>query len=138
MERIYSKVQEGLLLHCVNRLEAIDGRTNLCDTDQFLQCSSLKLPKGTTFRPHKHIMKERFEPHYIPQESWVVIEGSVKCFFFDLDDSLIETVIIRKGDASFTFRGGHNYEILEEGTIVYEYKTGPYLGIENDKTHIDG
>jgi hypothetical protein len=36
-----------------------------------------------------------------------------------------------------TFRGGHNYEIQENGTIVYEYKTGPYKGIEADKTFLN-
>ena len=37
-----------------------------------------------------------------------------------------------------TFQGGHTYEILEEDTIVYEYKTGPYKGQANDKEFIDG
>ena len=41
-----------------------------------------------------------------------------------------------KNDLSMTFRGGHNYEILENDTIVYEFKTGPYLGIEFDKKFI--
>ena len=36
-----------------------------------------------------------------------------------------------------TFQGGHTYEILEDDTIVYEYKTGPYKGQENDKVFID-
>jgi hypothetical protein len=52
---------------------------------------------------------------------------------YDIDGTLLETEIINKGDCSMTFEGGHTYEILEEDTIVYEYKTGPYLGIENDK-----
>ena len=30
-----------------------------------------------------------------------------------------------------TFRGGHNYEILEKNTIVLEFKTGPYLEFKN-------
>jgi hypothetical protein len=36
-----------------------------------------------------------------------------------------------------TFRGGHNYLILEDDTIVYEYKTGPYLGQELDKVFLN-
>ena len=35
-----------------------------------------------------------------------------------------------------TFEGGHNYEILEENTLVYEFKTGPYEGIDKDKVFI--
>jgi len=43
---------------------------------------------------------------------------------------------LRPGDASFTLYGGHTYEILEDDTIVYEYKTGPYEGQKLDKTFI--
>jgi hypothetical protein len=67
------------------------------------------------------------------RESWIVIRGKVKCFFYDLDDEILATVILEEGDASFTLAGGHNYEIMEENTIVYEYKTGPYEGQSLDK-----
>jgi len=45
--------------------------------------------------------------------------------------------VLYVGDASFTLGGGHNYLILEEGTIVYEYKTGPYEGQLMDKVFIN-
>ena len=54
----------------------------------------------------------------------------------DIDDTIIEEIILEQSDLSMTFRGGHNYEILEDDTVVYEFKTGPYLGIEFDKTFI--
>jgi hypothetical protein len=63
--------------------------------------------------------------------------GSVKCYFYDLDDSLLETVNLFVGDVSFTLSGGHNYKILEDSTIVYEYKTGPYEGQILDKKFIN-
>ena len=44
--------------------------------------------------------------------------------------------ILKPGDASFTLEGGHNYLILEDNTLVYEYKTGPYEGQALDKTFI--
>ena len=44
--------------------------------------------------------------------------------------------VIKKGDCSMTFEGGHTYEILEDDTIVYEYKTGPYFGQILDKEFI--
>lgn len=141
MEKFYSKIGEtkGLALHQVHRLSEIESRTtqreDLVDSDRFIQCSSLKMVKGTTFKPHKHIWKES-EGSVIAQESWLVIRGSVKCYFYDVDDSLIGTPILYPGDISFTFEGGHNYEILEDDTIVYEYKTGPYKGQEFDKRFI--
>ena len=56
---------------------------------------------------------------------------------YDLDDSIISQPILNVGDISVTFQGGHTYEILEDDTIVYEYKTGPYKGQENDKEFLD-
>ena len=56
---------------------------------------------------------------------------------YDLNDKLIGTEIINQGDCSMTFEGGHTYEILEENTVVYEYKTGPYTGVENDKVFLE-
>ena len=44
---------------------------------------------------------------------------------------------VNPGDASFTLEGGHTYEILEDDTLVYEYKTGPYEGQKLDKTFLD-
>ena len=64
--------------------------------------------------------------------------GSVKCIFYDLDDTLLVEPILYPGDASFTLEGGHNYEILEDDTLVYEYKTGPYEGQALDKTFLNG
>lgn len=134
--KVYSKIDKSVLLHQVNKFEEICDRTDLCSSDEFIQCATLKMKKGKTFRPHKHIEKKRSYNNKIAQESWVVIQGKVKVFFYDIDDTIIDTCILEKGDASFTFRGGHNYLILEDDTIVYEYKTGPYEGQEHDKVFI--
>jgi len=136
MEKIYSKVEPNKLLHMVNRLSDIEGRTNLIPEDNFIQCASLKMEKGQTFPPHKHIIKNRHYPNQISQESWIVIKGKVKCIFYDIDNTIIATPILKEGDASFTLYGGHTYEILDEDTIVYEYKTGPYEGQNLDKKFI--
>jgi cupin fold WbuC family metalloprotein len=91
------------------------------------------MDEGKTFRPHKHIWKEPSFDKMIAQESWVVIRGSVKVLFYDTDMTLLETHVLNAGDSSFTLEGGHTYEILEDDTLVYEYKTGPYEGQEKDK-----
>ena len=136
MIKLFSKVDPSKLLHIVVRKEDIlPGRQDVISEDNFLQCSILNMEENKTFRPHKHIWKERTH-NMIAQESWVVIQGKVKCFFYDLDDSIIEEIILNPGDASFTLEGGHNYLTLEDNTLVYEYKTGPYEGQINDKTFI--
>lgn len=136
MEKIYSKVEEGKLLHIINRLTEIEKRTEVVPEDNFIQCATLKMEKDKTFPPHKHITKQRSYEAQIAQESWVVIKGSVKCKLYDIDDTLIAEPILYPGDASFTLYGGHTYEILEDDTIVYEYKTGPYEGQKLDKVFL--
>ena len=138
MEKYYSKIKKGELLHLVNRRDEITGRDDIIPSDNFIQCATLKMNKGKTFKPHKHITKKRTYENQIAQESWVVIRGSVKCIFYDLDDNILTTTILKEGDASFTLYGGHTYEILEDDTIVYEYKTGPYEGQELDKRFLNG
>ena len=137
MEKIYSKVDPLKLLHLIVRKEEITpGRQDIVPEENFIQCSILNMEKGKTFRPHKHIWKERIR-NVIAQESWIVLQGSVKCIFYDTDDTILTEPILYPGDASFTLEGGHNYLILEDNTLVYEYKTGPYEGQALDKTFLD-
>ena len=135
MDSIYSNIEKGTLLHLVYRCDEIKGRTDISPTEEFLQLASIKMGKGDTFRPHKHIYKKGKDT-VIPQESWVVLKGRVKVVMYDLDDTIVATPILEQGDLSMTFRGGHNYIALEEGTLVYEYKTGPYEGQALDKEFI--
>ena len=134
MDRIVSRTEPGVLLHIVHRLADASGRTNIVPDEEFLQVACIRMPAGQTFRPHRHIMVDRVTK--IPQESWLVVRGRVRCIFYDLDDSIIAEPVLEAGDCSITLRGGHNYVILEEDTVVYEFKTGPYLGVELDKTFI--
>ena len=136
MEKIHSKI-DGRLLHVINRLKDITGRNDIIPEDNFIQCATLKMEKGKTFDPHKHIVKNRHYTEQIAQESWVIIRGSVKCTLYDIDDKIIAEPILKVGDASFTLYGGHTYTILEDNTLVYEYKTGPYEGQELDKKFIE-
>jgi len=132
--RIYSK-DGKTLLHIINRVEEIESRKDIIPEDNFLQLATLQLNKGKTFKPHKHIWKEPSREKIIAQESWVIISGKVKFYFYDLDDSLIDTQILSAGDCSITLQGGHNYEIIEDA-IVYEYKSGPYEGQKLDKVFL--
>jgi len=137
MEKIFSKQQPDKLLHViVRKSDLTPGRIEVISEEHFIQCALLNMQQGKTFQPHKHIWKDRAR-NVIAQESWIVIQGSVRCTFYDLDDQIIVEPILYPGDASFTLEGGHNYLILEDNTLVYEYKTGPYEGQCFDKTFID-
>ena len=137
MLKIYSKVEPEKLLHIIVRKEDLTpGRVEVVSEEHFIQCALLNMEKDKTFKPHKHIWKNRTRD-VIAQESWIVVQGKVKCTFFDIDDNIIAEPILEPGDASFTLEGGHTYTILEDDTLVYEYKTGPYEGQELDKEFID-
>lgn len=138
MEKIYSKINPDKLLHLVYRKAdmMMPGREDIVTEEHFIQCAKLNYQeKGQTFRAHKHIWKERTR-NVIAQESWIIVQGSVKCTFYDLDDTILAEPVLYPGDASFTFEGAHNYLILEDNTLVYEYKTGPYEGQALDKVFL--
>ena len=136
MIQLYSKLDPSKLLHQINRLEEIVSRENRSDDEQFLQIATLKMKQGHTFKPHRHIWKPFIEDQIIAQESWVVIRGSVNVSYYDTDGNFITSIVIKQGDCSVTFEGGHTYTILEDDTIVYEHKVGPYTGQQNDKVFI--
>ena len=141
MELIYSKIDPKKVLHIIFRSKEFDNiknghRINIVDEKEFIQLSALKMIKGQTFRAHQHIWKDG-EKKVIAQESWVVIKGRVKCSFYDIDGTIIKEPFLNAGDCSITLEGGHTYSILEDNTLVYEYKTGPYKGSENDKIFLN-
>lgn len=135
MKKIYSNIEQNKLLHIILRKEDVSTeRVNVVEGHEFLQLAAMRLPEGKTFSPHKHIHYEKKTT--IAQESWVVIEGKVKAILYDVDDKIISEEFLNAGDCSITLYGGHTYEILEDNTLVYEYKTGPYLGVDSDKVFI--
>lgn len=134
---IYSKIQPTKILHIINRKrDTQPGRTDLVDTEQFLQCAVMRHPKGVTFRPHHHFEQVRRNDNWIAQESWCVISGLVGITLYDIDNSVIHTDVLEPGDISITLAGGHTYTFMADESLVYEYKTGPYYGVENDKKFI--
>ncbi len=142
MYNIWSRVNPTILCHKIWRVSESSWdsdtkeRIEIIEPNQFIQCAFLQMNEGKTFKPHQHIWKCGPE-RIIAQESWVIIRGLVEVSFYDIDGTLLEKQILKEHDASFTLQGGHTYEILEDNTIVYEYKTGPYTGQENDKKFLD-
>jgi cupin fold WbuC family metalloprotein len=137
IEEIRSRITNELL-HLIIRSVVSDEtqtRTNVIDSDQFLQLAVLKMKDQDTFIPHKHIYK-RMDLDTIAQESWVVLRGKVKVTYYDIDDQVIQQSVIEHSEISITLKGGHNYLAMEDDTFVLEYKTGPYRGLEFDKSFI--
>ena len=136
IDKIFSKKKKNKLLHIIYKPKGCSPqRINIVPEEEFLQLSCLNLNKENKFKAHEHIFKPG-EETVIAQESWVVIRGKIKFLAFDLDGELLEEHILESGDCSITLYGGHNYEILQDNTLIYEYKTGPYKGQSMDKKFI--
>ena len=99
MIKIYSKCEPDKLLHLINRFDEIDGRTDIAPEEQFIQAATIKFPVGgKKFRTHQHIWKPSPSKTVIAQESWVVIQGSVKVFMYDTDRTLLKEAHRQHGD----------------------------------------
>ena len=138
MKKIYSKITPNLLLGIITDLTDFDKpRNELIEPDNFLQGALIRVNAGDSFRPHRHLDKEVTFKTTKAQECWVVVKGTIKCSFYDLDDSLLEQVNIREGGLCINLHGGHTFECLEDFTFVAELKSGPYFGQAKDKIFID-
>ncbi len=127
MEKIYSRINPDKLLHVINRVDdATNQRQDLTPEKEFLQVAFFSMEKGKSIKPHKHV--EQIRTSNITQESWLVFRGKIKINLYDTDDKLLKESILNSGDCLVTFHGGHDFVVLDDNTVIYEYKTGPYLG----------
>lgn len=131
---------DGVLLHLVIRQADFPtesaGRIDIIDSSQFIQLAIMNFDSGSKFAPHAHLERIRTFDNLRAQESWVVITGKVRVTYFDELDKIVSSEDLGPGDCSVTLFGGHGYEILENSTRIFEFKTGPYEGQEIDKRFI--
>lgn len=132
----YIKSNDGAL-HLVYRPDdSVSGRKDIIDSKEILQISLIQSDKNTIFDPHIHIEKTLDHNSQITQEAWVVVKGLVRVDYYDMSGVYIDSKEIKDGECSITLRGGHSYKILSDNTLIYEFKTGPYYGVEKDKVYI--
>lgn len=135
-KKIYSNIEPDKILLSMIRLSEInETRNNISPDEEFIQASGMILNSDFKVKAHKHKYQKRVTT--LTQEAWVVIRGKIKAKFFDLDDKLIFETTLQDGDCVSIFRGGHSLEVIDNNTIFYEFKNGPYNGVTNDKVQID-
>lgn len=94
-----------------------DLRNSEADTSQRMLNA---LSPGTKIPIHRH-------PN--TTEVMMVVRGSVREYFYNVDGLLIETFLLEAGkDCLISIPAGqfHNLECLEENTIIFEAKDGSY------------
>jgi cupin fold WbuC family metalloprotein len=88
------------------------------------------LEPETYVRPHKHQNPDK-------TESFIILKGSVLVLIFN-DDGTIKEKIVLKGDQEsygveiYPFEW-HSLISLEEGTVIFETKNGPYDPLSDKK-----
>lgn len=134
--------ESGVLLHEILRPTKRDSqilelnRIDFSDPKEFLQGAIIEMPANHSFRAHVHLERERSFSNLRAQESWVVLMGQVEVDYFTDSAVFITTEVLGAGDITISFRGGHGYRTLTSDALVYEFKSGPYEGLEIDKTFI--
>jgi hypothetical protein len=131
----YSKKNPGHLTHIVYSASDFQGRVNLVSPKEFLQVSAIELADKEEFKAHIHTWKECDIDTTVAQEAWVVIKGRVKASLYDEEQNLVGEQDLIPGDCCITLHGGHKYASTEE-SLVYEFKSGPYLGDSLDKFYL--
>ena len=70
------------------------------------------------------------------QEVLFVRTGKLRATIFDTSEKKVAELEVNAGDIIILLRGGHGYDILEEGTQVIEIKNGPYVGPDLDRRRL--
>jgi hypothetical protein len=131
----YSEADPGLLTHIVYSASDFQGRVNLVSPQEFLQVSAIELADKEEFKAHIHTWKDCDIDTTVAQEAWVVITGRVKASLYDEEQNLVGEQDLVPGDCCITLHGGHKY-VSTEVSLVYEFKSGPYLGDSLDKFYL--
>ena len=121
----------AVLLHANYRHEGIQFFT---PGDFSQQLGYMNRPRGYVIPPHVHNRVAR-EVHYT-NEVLFIKSGKVRVDFYDVDQTYLDSRILRAGDVLLLAFGGHGFEMLEP-TEMIEVKQGPYAG-EADKTRFIG
>jgi len=135
MKNIFSRNSGEVLATILRFNEINNSRSDVSKDNEIIQVCARNFNKKIKIKAHKHNQIER--KIFGTQEVWILLQGKIKFELFDLDDSLIYYGILDSGDSITLFRGGHSLEVIEENTIFYEIKNGPYLGIIKDKKQLD-
>jgi len=132
---IFSKYKKKTLLFSYHKFDKkSDQREDITPPETFLQCSFLSKDQGFTINPHYHKSNNRLSKK--TNEAWIVIRGELQADLYDLNNTKIETLFLKKGSCLIMHNGGHALKVTKKNTLFYEIKNGPYDKEINDKVII--
>ncbi len=133
MKRVIEAGGERLAVYLPAALWA-EGLSFFSEDGDFVQVGVWGYDRGTKLQPHVHNEVKREIPR--TQEVVFIRNGRVAASIFDEAGTFVERLELGSGDTLILLKGGHGYEILEDGTQVLEVKNGPYPRAEVDRRRL--
>ena len=125
-------VDKNLTIALIVRGNDWEKGLNFITSDHdFQQVGTWVYNKGKKIEPHTHLRCERTVEK--TQEIIYVRRGRVKVDFYGEQQQFLRSLELSSDDLAIFLNGGHGFEILEDDTMVFESKNGPYLGKDEDK-----
>jgi len=99
-----------------------------------IQASRMCYNKHKTFRAHKHLLRPRLNNYTL--ECFIVYQGSIQVDIYSTKREYLKKLIAKAGDIVLIYRGYHDLEVLEDNSIFFEIKNGPFTTVEEDKVYL--
>jgi len=131
---MFKEVRHGGLLLAVigNITDVAHGKSFYGNGESPLEWGIFNLDADVTLQPHIHKVRERIHAHKTI-EFLYVIQGSIGADFYNFNKEIVQSATLGTGDLVCLYDGGHGFRILEDDTKFIEVKSGPFVGVEEDK-----
>jgi len=129
-----TEIKEGhvvLARHIPSDVAWSDGLSFFSRDDDFIQVGVWGYDADKSLKAHIHNEVERRV--LWTQEVLFVRSGQIRANIYDTSEQKVAELLVNPGDVIILLRGGHGYDILQDGTQVLEIKNGPYVGADLDR-----
>ncbi|HBI21991.1 MAG TPA: hypothetical protein DDY37_05330 [Legionella sp.] len=129
-----NEIKEGdmvLARHIPAAIAWRDGLEFYSQDDDYIQVGVWGYDNGKELKAHIH--NEVIREVSWTQEVLFVHSGKIRANIFNTACKKVAELVVSPGDIIILLRGGHGYDIMEDGTKVLEVKNGPYVGPDRDR-----
>ncbi|GAC1377238.1 MAG: hypothetical protein NVS3B3_18480 [Aquirhabdus sp.] len=111
-----------------------EGLSFFSQDNEYIQVGVWGYSSGKELKAHIH--NEVTREVLWTQEVIFVRTGKIRANIYDTAETKVAELIVGAGDIIILLRGGHGYDIMEDGTQVLEVKNGPYVGPDLDRRRL--
>ncbi len=111
-----------------------EGLSFFSQDNEYIQVGVWGYSAGKELKAHIH--NEVTREVLWTQEVIFVRTGKIRANIYDTSETKVAELMVGAGDIIILLRGGHGYDIIEDGTQVLEVKNGPYVGPDLDRRRL--